>query len=204
MSHLEQIQQLIDSPAFGILSEEAQCDLLKLKKQLMSDEYDEDCEETIKAFKNIHRNKTKGCFAPHKPVLLLAVIDLINSGHIENTTVDLDKELKQHFKEVWQETVPKACTFKCEYRNPFTYLDYEPFWHLCDDKNTAILSGVAYECMRNPQKRAIIRDCLLWMIKNETVVPRIYSINDSAPAMAAEKIFTLTPLFSTALMTLFA
>ena len=206
MTQLEEIQKFINSPAYKLLADDVKQELHNIEQDLCAKEYDEACKDLILAFKKVHRNKTKGCYAPHKPVMLLTVIDLIGNGHIDSTTVYLDKELKQRFKEVWEKYVPTGCTFKCEYRNPFTYLDHEPFWHLCEDKNTAILSEVAFECMGNAKKREILRNSLIWMIKNETLPHslHIYSINDDSPKMVAERLFTLTPLFSTTLLSLFA
>lgn len=198
MTQLEEIQHFISSPGFDVLTDDAKAELRHIEQELKSQEYDEECEELILAFKRIHRNKAKGCFAPHKPVLLLAVMDLIDTGHISSTEVHLDKELKDRFKTVWNQTVPVGCKFKCEYRNPFTYLNHEPFWNLCDDKNTAILSEIAFHCMSNPQKRLILRDSLVWMIKNETLLnsPRLYDIasETDSPKMVAESVLGIIPI----------
>ena len=198
MKQLEEIQRFISSPAFDVLTDDAKAELRHIEQELKSQEYDGECEELILAFKRIHRNKAKGCFAPHKPVLLLAVMDLIDTGHISSTEIHLDKELKDRFKSVWKQTVPVGCLFKCEYRNPFTYLNYEPFWNLCDDKNTAILSDIAFHCMSNPRKRQILQDSLLWMIKNETLPnsPRLYSISTETDvsSMVPECVLGIIPL----------
>ena len=125
-------------------------------------------------------------------------MDLIDTGHISSTEIHLDKELKDRFKLVWKQTVPVGCQFKCEYRNPFTYLNHEPFWNLCDDKNTAILSDIAFHCMSNPRKRQILQDNLLCMIKNETLPnsPRLYSISteQDTPGLVAESVLGIIPL----------
>lgn len=198
MTQLEEIQHFISSPGFDVLTDDAKAELRHIEQELKSQEYDGECEELILAFKRIHRNKAKGCFAPHKPVLLLAIMDLIDTGHISSSEIQLDKELKDRFKQVWSNTVPAGCQFKCEYRNPFTYLNHESFWTLCDDKNTAILSDIAFHCMSNPKKRIILQDCLLWMIKNETLPnsPRLYCISteQDAPSLVAERILGIIPL----------
>lgn len=206
MTQLEEIQKFINSPAYKLLTEDVKQELYNIEQDLYAKEYDEACKDLIRAFKEVHRNKTKGCYAPHKPVMLLTVIDLISTGHINSTTVYLDKELKQRFKEIWEQYVPAECSFKCEYRNPFTYLDHEPFWHLCDDKNTAILSDVAFECMGNAKKREIFRNRLIWMIKNETLPHslHVFSIKDESSKSVVEKMLSLTPIISTTLMPIFA
>ena len=206
MSQLEEIQQFINSPAFNLLADDVQQELRNIETDLSAKEYDQQCWDLILAFKRVHRNKNKGCFAPHKPVMLLTVIDLIDKGHINSPNVNLDKELKLRFKEVWEKYVPDGCTFKCEYRNPFTHLDHEPFWHLCEDKNTAQLSDIAFESMLNPNKRTILRNSLIWMIKNETLphTLHLYSINEDQVATVAEKIMILSPVIAPAMLSLFA
>lgn len=198
MTQLEEIQRFISSPAFDVLTDDAKDELRHIEQELKSQDYDEECEELILVLKKIHRSKAKGCFAPHKPVLLLAVMDLIDTGHISSTEIHLDKELKDRFKLVWKQTVPVGCQFKCEYRNPFTYLNHEPFWNLCEDKNTAILSDIAFHCMSNPRIRQILQDSLLWMIKNETLPnsPRInsFSAETDTSSMVAESVLGIISL----------
>lgn len=198
MTQFEEIQRFISSSGFDVLTDDAKAELRHIEQELKSREYDSECEELILSFKKIHRNKSKGCHAPHKPVLLLAVMDLIDAGHISSSEIHLDKELKDKFMQVWNHTVPAGCQFKCEYLNPFTYLNHEPFWTLCDDKNTAILSDIAFHCMSNPKKRQILRDSLLWMIKNETLPnsPQLYRITteSDSPRMVAESVLGVIPL----------
>ena len=69
---------------------------------------------------NLNRNKYKGCYAPHKAVMIMAVMELVKSGHITSNVILLDTELKGMFKEIWHRVVPVGSPFKCEYRHIYT------------------------------------------------------------------------------------
>lgn len=118
---------------------------------------------------NLHRNKYKGCYAPHKAVMIMAIMDLVESGHITSNVINLDKELKQKFKEVWQRVVPVGSPFQCEYRNPFTYMDSEPFWTSTHDKDQAIITWEAYYAFSLYASRTAIKACLIRSIREETI-----------------------------------
>ncbi len=68
--------------------------------------------------------------APHKPLLLLAVMDLIASGHIATNLVTLDAALSERFTAYWRIVMPDAR--RCNPVMPFFHLAREarPFWHL--------------------------------------------------------------------------
>ena len=87
--------------------------------------------------------------APHKPILLLAVIELIEKGYITENKIILDKVLERKFKDLWERLiddgsedepmfvaegleleVERKYPFKCNIANPFYYLQFDKFWHL--------------------------------------------------------------------------
>lgn len=59
----------------------------------------------LKIASNLNRNKYKGCYAPHKAVMIMAIMELVESRHITANVIHLDKKLKDKFKEVWQRGV---------------------------------------------------------------------------------------------------
>ena len=79
----------------------------------------------ISCFTPMNCNKYRGQVAPHKAVMIMATMELVESGQISSNVIHLDKELKDKFKEVWKKVVSEGSPFKCEYRNPFTYMDSE-------------------------------------------------------------------------------
>lgn len=69
--------------------------------------------------------------APHKPILLLAVLDLIHRGLITSPFIDIAGdliELTELFNLYWRRIVPLGQTSSIAF--PFSRLDREPFWEL--------------------------------------------------------------------------
>ncbi|TSJ39079.1 HNH endonuclease [Fluviicola chungangensis] len=66
--------------------------------------------------------------APHKPVLLLAILELIRKGEILNNRIAITPELVLEFKSIWSRLVvtPHIPNFAL----PFYHMKSEPFWKL--------------------------------------------------------------------------
>lgn len=143
---------------------------------------------------NLNRNKFKRCYAPHKAVMIMAIMALVLSGHISSNVIYLDKELKDKFKEVWQKVVPEGSPFKCEYRNPFTYMDSEPFWDLSTDKDKAFITWEALYAFSHEASRAAIKDYLLRSVKDDTISEQYNNNHPTINWMVAEDIMGIIPL----------
>lgn len=92
--------------------------------------------------------------APHKPILLLAVLDLVHRGSITSpfiaVTGDL-VELNELFNLYWRRIMPLGQTSSIAF--PFPRLDREPFWRLVPlpgkSITTAIINSTAsVTCLR--------------------------------------------------------
>ena len=145
---------------------------------------------------NLNRNKYKGCFAPHKAVMIMAIMELVESGHISSNVIHLDKELKDKFKEVWQRVVPVGSPFKCEYRNPYTYMDSEPFWDLSTDKDKAFITWEALYAFSHEASRSAIKNYLIRSIKDDTISEQYNNDHPTINWMVAEDIMGIIPLIS--------
>jgi putative restriction endonuclease len=66
--------------------------------------------------------------APHKPILLLAVLDLFAQGSIKSNFIELTTELIELFGLYWHKVRPSSRRGYITY--PFYYLQSEGFWHL--------------------------------------------------------------------------
>lgn len=144
---------------------------------------------------NLNRNKYKGCYAPHKAVMILAIMELVESEHITTNVIRLDKELKNRFKEVWQRVVPVGSPFKCEYRNPFTYMDSEPFWDLSTDNDKAFITWEALYAFSHEASRSAIKNYLIRSIKDDTISEQ-YNNHPTINWMVAEDIMGIIPFIS--------
>ena len=84
----------------------------------------------IGLFGNIHRNhNAKKGYAPHKPILLLAVLDEVERGNVKDNLIVVTPELVVSFRAYWRSLVPPdAWIERMVY--PFRYLVQEGWWTL--------------------------------------------------------------------------
>lgn len=84
----------------------------------------------IGAFSNLHRNQNPRLgIAPHKPILLLAVLDAIERGHVAANFIELTPDLVAAFRAYWRVLVPEG-TWQDKLALPFRHLVYDGFWTL--------------------------------------------------------------------------
>lgn len=80
--------------------------------------------------------------APHKPILLLAVLDLVHRGIIATPFIDITGdlvELNELFNLYWRKIVPLGQTSSIAF--PFSRLDRESFWELVPQPGKTISSA---------------------------------------------------------------
>jgi putative restriction endonuclease len=90
-------------------------------------------DEYLKAFGRLKRGGTKYGPAPHKPVLLISLIELFDKGLIVSNSVYINADLVGTFKENWLLLVSTA--HQADFTQPFFYLQNElagrkPYWFL--------------------------------------------------------------------------
>jgi putative restriction endonuclease len=81
----------------------------------------------IHAFVNLRRDYKKGG-APHKPVLLLSILQLFDSNQIDSERIFITPELVGTFKSTWAALV--RTDHDMLFALPFYHMHSEPFWHL--------------------------------------------------------------------------
>lgn len=84
----------------------------------------------IDAFSTLHTAKVKGYKAPHKAVLLISIIDLIEEGQILGPQIKLTEELVNRFYEVWGRYLGNSAIFSPDIAKPFFHMQHESFWNL--------------------------------------------------------------------------
>ena len=91
-----------------------------------------------RCFIQLNRSARKGEKAPHKPILLLAMIDRVEqlvsmgvAGHrmINQSLIDLNPKLEQFFYKNWNQYV-KSESFAPSFSTPFFHMESESFWKL--------------------------------------------------------------------------
>ncbi|WP_029901708.1 HNH endonuclease [Prevotella sp. 10(H)] len=99
----------------------------------------------ILCFTHLRRAPNNGG-APHKPILLLSILDCIEKGYILDNRIYITPELIAYFKSNWQIWVKSKHIMN--FSMPFYHMSGEPFWNLilkpgCDlklDKSNSIKS----------------------------------------------------------------
>ena len=86
----------------------------------------------IEAFSHLHTAKVKRRKAPHKAVLLLAIMDLVECNFIRNPRIELTDELVRKFNSVWKRYMGESSIFTPDITKPYFHMQYEPFWNLVE------------------------------------------------------------------------
>ncbi len=76
---------------------------------------------------NVNRNRERGS-APHKPILLISVLELIEQGKIYKNRIPLSPELISTFLKYWRSLV--TTDHRSDISLPFVHLTGDKFWHL--------------------------------------------------------------------------
>lgn len=87
-------------------------------------------DEYINKFQSLGCAIVKGQRAPHKPILLLAVLDEVFYGTIADGIVRLTPTLIEKFQKLWEHYVVKPSVFRASIEMPFFHLHTEGFWEL--------------------------------------------------------------------------
>jgi putative restriction endonuclease len=67
--------------------------------------------------------------APHKPLLLLAILDLFAEGNIQTNLIPLSEDLGELFSIYWSKITPQGRLYG-NIAMPFFHLHNDEFWHL--------------------------------------------------------------------------
>ncbi len=85
-------------------------------------------EQWVDRFAKLRKGNRYGVIRPHKPVLLLAVIDLIDEGTITSPRIQLTPELVEAFRDNWSAAFPDEKPGLPQL--PFFHLRGDRFWKL--------------------------------------------------------------------------
>lgn len=78
-------------------------------------------------FTKLRVDRAHGAVAPHKPILLLSVIELIEQGLLKHNQIPLSAELIAAFLKLWQSLGSTA--HNADIGMPFFHLTSDGFWH---------------------------------------------------------------------------
>ncbi len=119
----------------------------------------------IKQFKNLRVDRTHKVPAPHKPVLLLSVLQMYQKGTIKDDKIFITPELISMFKVNWSLLVISNNT--CNLAYPFYHLKSSSFWKLIPKNQVSILNfSVSLSNLNALVECAVIADDLLNLALN--------------------------------------
>lgn len=81
-------------------------------------------------FLKLNVNKKGSKIAPHKAILLVSIIEMIESGIITTPFIELSPSLESHFNSNWRKYVRENQYYNCKLCYPFFHLASSGFWEL--------------------------------------------------------------------------
>lgn len=81
----------------------------------------------INEIKNVRVSSNSGQKAPHKPIFILTLIELIQKGHVTNNQFRFDMDMTETFVEVWNRHNNRT-VFHTNIASPFVSLTLDGFW----------------------------------------------------------------------------
>ena len=146
-------------------------------------------------FRRMNRAVVKGYKAPHKPVLLIAICELVANGQVADNRIYLTKSLEDKYKEIWKEFIDsnesvcydcvaeelfggekKTYPFKCNIANPFYHLSGEPFWTLKKSPQWRQRSSWSVSALKSDYEYAIMEADLFDLMADTNSHKQILSI----------------------------
>ncbi|MGN0067012.1 MAG: hypothetical protein ACI38V_05230 [Bacteroides sp.] len=109
----------------------------------------------IDAFKNLKTNSKYSRKSPHKAILLLTIMELIEKKIIITNEIKYDDQLKETFMQVWNRTLPNESLFIAEPYYPFWYMQKEEFWHIFPVRGKEYILDMMRDVSCKPTERKI-------------------------------------------------
>jgi putative restriction endonuclease len=149
-------------------------------------------------FTRLNVNRKAGIPAPHKPILLLTVIEMIEQDKITDNRIELSPELIATFLKYWSNLV--FTPHQSNISLPFFHLKGDKFWHLAPSTSyagniadikpslTALRNAVRYaylddelfEILTHPASRLYLTRVILqaWFPGNKIQLDKIYAVDE--------------------------
>lgn len=142
-------------------------------------------DDYVKRFARLRTNRNRKVWsevtahqAPHKPILLLCVLDLLDSDEIRGNLVEITDDLAELFGRYWERVLPFS--HRGNLALPFFHLQGDGFWHLLPRPENSMLGSQStsltrlreevigarldedlYELLRLKENRDLLRGLLI-------------------------------------------
>lgn len=135
---------------------------------------------------NLHCKVTFGQRAPHKAILMLSIIDLIETGVLDNTFIPFIQEIESQFLNNWLRYVGHSDAFKPRASLPFWHFSYEPFWNIklkdnCEETFEKLAQARAYNQFNTMAK----------YVKGAFIDTDLFNLLNFAPARARLRVLLI-------------
>ena len=130
----------------------------------------------MQCFDHLSVNKKGGQLAPHKPLLLLAIIDLVGGGIIKSPQIELTEALITAFKLNETRYTRNIAHFKPNIGMPYFHMSGEPFWRLVPKVPGNSPSSYAISTLRNFYKYAEIDLELFELMKEPATAQQLRKV----------------------------
>lgn len=129
----------------------------------------------LQLFSDLRTAKKLGLPAPHKAVLLLSVMELVEAGVITGNRIELSECLEKTFLKLWKRYVGTSVVFQAKVATPFWHLQNEPFWslYLNDGKDLSTVTSPYSVSRLRENTHAIIDQELFELMRDEDSRPRL-------------------------------
>jgi len=141
--------------------------MLKVNKNILYYEF---------RFSHLSTNKVGYKVAPHKPLLLLSVIDLIETGIINSSIIELSDALVESFKRNADIYASGIEHFKPNIGMPFFYMRSEPFWKLIPKIDGVIPVANTIPSLRKHYNHARIDDELFQLLQDQIAIQSLRQV----------------------------
>lgn len=124
----------------------------------------------VEHFRKLHTARIAGKKAPHKAILLLSIMELVENGIITTPRIELTERLEATFEKVWKRYIGSSVIFQPKVATPYWHMQNEPFYRLykLGGKNTlGMKSNYSIPWLRE-NVYAIIDEKLLRELQDET------------------------------------
>ncbi|MBD1847447.1 HNH endonuclease [Cyanobacteria bacterium FACHB-63] len=159
---------------------------------------DKDQNYYSRKFATLNVNRNHGVPAPHKPILLLSVIELIEQQKIKHNQIELSPELIATFLKYWSNLV--TTNHQSNIALPFFHLRGDKFWHLAlhagyegniasikpslqalrNSTQYAYVDNELFELLQQPASRIHLTQILIqaWFPTQVLQVQKLYQVDE--------------------------
>lgn len=130
----------------------------------------------VDQFTSLKTARVAGKKAPHKAVLLLAIMELVEKGIITSPRIELTEKLEDTFGRVWKRYIGISIISHPKVATPYWHMQSEPFYRLYitgGKKVTGMKSNYSIPWLRE-NAYAIIDEKLLRQMQDETARAELY------------------------------